>query len=71
MGLRKHPKAEWPVVRDKLPWGLDELELYLLSQHLSNCLLSGPLWGISLVVEWLRPHVFTAEGVGSIPGQGT
>ena len=25
----------------------------------------------SLVVRWLGLHTFTAEGVGSIPGQGT
>ena len=27
--------------------------------------------GNSLVVQWLRLHAFTAEGPGSIPGQGT
>ena len=27
--------------------------------------------GISLVVQWLRLHASTAEGLGSIPGQGT
>ena len=27
--------------------------------------------GISLVVQWLGLHAFTAEGPGSIPGQGT
>ena len=25
----------------------------------------------SLVVQWLGLHVFTAKGMGSIPGQGT
>ena len=25
----------------------------------------------SLVVQWLGPHIFTAEDLGSIPGQGT
>ena len=25
----------------------------------------------SLVVQWLRLHAATAEGIGSIPGQGT
>ena len=27
--------------------------------------------GISLVVQWLRLHTFSAVGLGSIPGQGT
>ena len=27
--------------------------------------------GNSLVVQWLRLHALTAEGRGSIPGQGT
>ena len=27
--------------------------------------------GDSLVVQWLRPTTFTAEGMGLIPGQGT
>ena len=27
--------------------------------------------GTSLVVQWLRLHAVNAEGVGSIPGQGT
>lgn len=27
--------------------------------------------GTSLAVEWLRPHVSTAVGVGPIPGRGT
>ena len=27
--------------------------------------------GNSLEVQWLGLHTFTAEGVGSIPGQGT
>ena len=25
--------------------------------------------GNPLVVQWLRPHAFAAEGTGSIPGQ--
>ena len=25
--------------------------------------------GNPLVVQWLRPHTFAAEGTGSIPGQ--
>ena len=28
-------------------------------------------FGTSLVVQWLGLHTFTAEGTGSIPGQGT
>ena len=28
-------------------------------------------WGTSLVVQWLGLQVFTAKGVGLIPGQGT
>ena len=27
--------------------------------------------GTALVVQWLRLHAFTAEGVGSKPGRGT
>ena len=27
--------------------------------------------GDSLVIQWLRPSTFTAEGIGLIPGQGT
>ena len=27
--------------------------------------------GTSLVVQWLGPGAFTAEGSGSIPGRGT
>ena len=27
--------------------------------------------GTSLVVQWLRLHASSAEGAGSIPGQGT
>ena len=27
--------------------------------------------GNSLVVQWLRLHALMAEGLGSIPGQGT
>ena len=27
--------------------------------------------GTSLAVQWLRLHLFTARGTGSIPGQGT
>ena len=27
--------------------------------------------GNSLVVQWLGLHIFTASGLGSIPGQGT
>ena len=27
--------------------------------------------GISLVVQWLRLHIPTANGAGSIPGPGT
>ena len=30
-----------------------------------------PKTGNSLVVQWLGLHTFTAEGLGSIPGQGT
>ena len=29
------------------------------------------LYGSSLAVQWLRLHTSTAEGTGSIPGQGT
>ena len=28
-------------------------------------------WGTSIIIQWLRPHVSTAEGMGSISGQGT
>ena len=28
-------------------------------------------WGTSLVVQWLRLHTSNAEGIGSIPGEGT
>ena len=30
-----------------------------------------PDLGNSLVVQWLGLHIFTASGLGSIPGQGT
>ena len=30
-----------------------------------------PLGGNSLTVQWLGLHAFTAEGLGSVPGQGT
>ena len=34
-------------------------------------LLKNSKFGTSLEVQWLELHTFNAEGVGSIPGQGT
>ena len=31
----------------------------------------GGSWGHSLAIQWLEPCTFTAEGTGSVPGQGT
>ena len=28
-----------------------------------------PIWGISQVVQWLKLHILTAGGPGSVPGQ--
>ena len=39
--------------------------------YLNNELLKREIKGNSLVVQWLGLHAFTAEGLGSIPGQGT
>ena len=36
-----------------------------------QCYFNLFLLGNSLVVQWLGLHAFTAEGVGSIPDQGT
>ena len=49
-------------------------ELWGPSLHLALCISS--LWlfyllGTSLVVHWLRLHASTAEGTGSVLGQGT
>ena len=37
--------------------------------HIGNVAITSSFQGISLVVQWLGLRAFTAEGVGSIPGQ--
>ena len=39
--------------------------------HVSNSHVKKIKIGNSLAVQWLGPCAFTAEGLGSIPGQGT
>ena len=45
----------------------------LLSFRVNDCsgLCNEASAGTSLAVQWLRLHASTAEGMGSIPGQGT
>ena len=42
-----------------------------LKDQLLNPVILKMKTGNSLEVQWLGLHTFTAEGVGSIPGQGT
>ena len=67
-----------PVSLSKRKRRLDSLEAahqntYYLALYGKRLLISALNQNIrnSLVVQWLGLHVFTAKGMGSIPGQGT
>ena len=41
------------------------------TEVVTECIIGNETSGTSLVVWWLRLHAVSAEGPGSIPGQGT
>ena len=44
--------------------------MFCLYKLLKKDLLESVVYGISLVVQWLRLHASKTQGIGSIPGQG-